>query len=371
MSEARTVFTLARPGRRIGQTVSMTRLETLPTPRNTDPADAPPLRWGILAPGVIANDFVDALRAHTRQQVVAVGSRNLDRAAAFAAQHGFERAYGSYEQLVADPQVDVVYVASPHSEHAAHAHLAIAAGKHVLIEKPMAVTAAEARGIADAARTAGVFAMEAMWTRYLPQTDIARQLLADGMLGDVKVVTADFGGAAPYDPSGRLWAPGLAGGALLDLGVYVVSWASFALGAPERVYATGQLAPTGVDAQVALILTSAGGGQALLSTSLLAGTPSLGTISGATGRIETDAPFWGPSGISFRGADGTALHWSDPFNRPYRQGMSYEAAALARYIGDGLTDSPLHPLDEAITTLETIDEARRQVGYPGVTGGAQ
>lgn len=345
--------------------------ETLPAPRHPDPSDAPPLRWGILAPGVIANDFVDAVRMHTRQKVVAVGSRTLDRAAAFAARHGFERAYGSYEQLVADPEIDIVYVASPHSEHAAHAHLAIAAGKHVLIEKPMAVTAAEARGIAEAARAAGVFAMEAMWTRYLPQTDIARQLLCDGMLGEVKVVTADFGGAAPFDPASRLYDPALAGGALLDIGVYVVSWASFALGAPESVIATGQLAPTGVDAQVALMLTSRAGGQALLSTSLLAGTPSLATISGTTGRIETDAPFWGPSGIRFHGPGGSVAHWVDPYNRPYRQGMSYEAAALARYITDGLTDSPLHPIDEAITTLETIDEARRQVGYWSAAGGAQ
>ena len=346
-------------------------IESLPTPRHPDPSDAPPLRWGILAPGVIANDFVDALRAHTRQKVVAVGSRTLDRAAAFAARHGFERAYGSYEQLVADAEVDVVYVASPHSEHSAHAKLAIAAGKHVLIEKPMAGTAAEARGIAETARAAGVFAMEAMWTRYLPQTDIARQLLDDGMLGAVKVVTADFGGAAPYDAASRLFDPALAGGALLDLGVYVVSWASFALGAPERIIATGELAPTGVDAQVALVLSSAGGGQALLSTSLLAGTPSLATISGTTGRIETDSPFWGPSGLRFSGSGGSFAHWEDPYGRPYRQGMSYEAAALARYVTDGLTDSPLHRLDEAITTLETIDEARRQVGYLNVAGGAQ
>jgi predicted dehydrogenase len=346
-------------------------IESLPTPRHPDPSDAPSLRWGIIAPGGIANDFTDAIRMHTRQKVVAVGSRTLERAAAFAARHGFERAYGSYEELVADPEVDVVYVASPHSEHVAHALLAIAAGKHVLIEKPMAVTAAGARSIAAAARAAGVFAMEAMWTRYLPQTDIARQLLADGMLGDVEVVTADFGGAAPFDPASRLYDPALAGGALLDLGVYVVSWASFALGAPEHVFATGKLAPTGVDAQVALVLSSPGGGQALLSTSLLAGTPSLGTISGTTGRIETDAPFWGPSGIRFQSRGGTELHWVDPYGRPYRQGMSYEAAALARYISEGLTDSPLHPIDEAITTLATIDEARRQVGYLNVAGGAQ
>ncbi len=347
------------------QTGSVTTvIAALPAPRHPDPADAPPLRWGILAPGQIATDFASALRRHTTQRVVAVGSRTLDRAVEFASRHGFERAYGSYEQLVSDPGVDVIYVASPHSEHTKHALLAIAAGKHVLIEKPMAATAADARLIAGAARAAGVFAMEAMWTRYLPQTDIARQLLADGALGELRVVTADFGGDMAFDPRSRMFDPALGGGALLDLGVYVVSWASFALGAPAQVLATGSLAPTGVDAQVALVLTANTGAQALLSTGLLAGTPSLATISGSRGRIETGAPFWGPSGLRVFGGNGAMVgHWTDDFGRPGRDGMSYEAAALARFVADGLTDSPLHPLDEAISTLETIDEARRQVGY--------
>ena len=336
---------------------------TLPEPRHPDPEDAPGLRWGVLGPGGIAADFTDALHRHTRQRVVAAGSRSAERSAAFAAAHGVDRSYGSYEALVGDPEVDVVYIATPHSEHLAHALLAIAAGKHVLIEKPMAMTADQARRIVAAAREAGVFAMEAMWTRYLPQTDIARQLLEQGALGDVRVVTADFGGRVPYDPSSRLWDPALAGGALLDLGVYTVSWASFALGAPAGIIATGTLAATGVDEQVALVLSSADGGQALLSTSLLAGTPSLGTINGSEGRIETDSPFWGPSGLKVFGPDGTlAAHWRDPYGRPHREGMSYEAAALARYVAEGRTESPLHPLAEAVDTLATIDEARRQVG---------
>ena len=342
-------------------------LSTLPEPRHPDAHDAPPLRWGVLGPGGIAADFTDALHRHTRQRVVAAGSRSAERAAAFAAAHGVERPHGSYEALVGDREVDVVYIATPHSEHLEHALLAIAAGKHVLIEKPMAVTAEQARRIVAAAGEAGVFAMEAMWTRYLPQTDIIRQLLDAGELGEPAVVTADFGGRARFDPAGRLWDPALAGGALLDLGVYTVSWASFALGEPQSVLATGSLASTGVDEQAALVLTSASGAQALLSTTLRAGTPSLGTISGSGGRIETDSPFWGPSGFRLHGADGTlAAHWRDPYNRPYRQGMSYEAAALARYVGDGRTESPLHPLDEAVSTLATIDEARRQLGALGV-----
>ncbi|WP_431220216.1 Gfo/Idh/MocA family protein [Leifsonia xyli] len=335
----------------------------LPEPRHPDPADAPVLRWGVLGPGGIAADFVDALHRHTRQRVVAAGSRSAERAAAFAAAHGVERSHGSYEALVADPEVDVVYIATPHSGHLEHSLLAIAAGKHVLIEKPMAVTADQARRISAAARDAGVFAMEAMWTRYLPQTDIVRQLLERGALGDVRVVTADFGGRVPFDPASRLWDPALAGGALLDLGVYAVSWASFALGAPAGIIATGSLASTGVDEQAALLLSSADGAQALLSTSLLAGTPSLATINGTEGRVETDSPFWGPSGLRVFRADGTlAAHWRDPYGRPHRDGMAYEAAALARYIGEGRTESPVHPLSEAVETLATIDEARRQLG---------
>jgi len=358
---------VAGAGLKAVQTGRMVDLLTaLPAPRHTDPADAPPLRWGVIGPGVIAGDFTDALHAHTRQRMVACGSRSAERAAAFAAAHGVERAHASYEALVGDPEVDVVYVATPHSEHLEHALLAIRAGKHVLIEKPMAADADQGGQIVAAAREAGVFAMEAMWTRYLPQTDIARQLLADGALGEVRVVTADFGGRATFDATGRLWDPALAGGALLDLGVYVVSWASFALGAPAGIIATGTLASTGVDEQAALVLTSASGGQALLSTGLRAGTPSLATISGSDARIETDSPFWAASGLRVRRSDGVVVHWTDPYNRPYRQGMSYEAAALARFVAEGRTESPLHSLDEAVSTLATIDEARRQLGAVGV-----
>ena len=338
-------------------------LAALPEPRHPDPADAPVLRWGVLGPGGIAADFTDALHRHTGQRVVAAGSRSAERAAAFAAAHGVERSHGSYEALVSDPDVDVVYIATPHSEHLEHALLAIAAGKPVLIEKPMAVTADQARQIVAAARAAGVFAMEAMWTRYLPQTDIIRQLLEQDALGDIRVVTADFGGRVPFDPSSRLWNPALAGGALLDLGVYTVSWASFALGAPAGIIAAGTLASTGVDEQAALVLSSTSGAQALLSTSLLAATPSLGTINGSEARIETDSPFWGPSGLRVFRSDGTlAAHWRDPYGRPYRDGMAYEAAALARYLSEGRVESPLHPLAEAVDTLATIDEARRQLG---------
>jgi predicted dehydrogenase len=335
----------------------------LPAPRLTDPRDAPILRWGVLAPGGIANDFVDSLVRHTDQRVVAAGSRTLARAEEFARRHGVDRAYGSYAELVADPEVDVVYVSSPHSLHEEHALLAIAAGKHVLIEKPIAPTAAAARRIVAAARAAGVFAMEAMWTRYRPQSDVVRQAFEGGLLGDVQLVTADFGGLAPFDPTSRIYDPRLAGGALLDLGVYVAAWATFVLGDDLEVTARGRLAPTGVDAHAALVLSSPRDAHALVSASVDAPTPVRSVIAGDRGRLEVSSPFWDGDRIAFYDADGTlAAEWTDTYDRPVRQSLCYQAAALARYVDAGLTESPLHGLDETVRVMEILDEARRQIG---------
>src|SRR3954454_22072206 len=214
----------------MGEDGPVTRSPVLPSARTPDPRDAPVLRWGILGPGEIAGDFADALARHTGQRIVAVGSRSRDRAAAFAAQHGIPRVHQGYESLVSDGEVDVVYVATPHSEHARNALTAIAAGKHVLVEKPLAVTADLARTIAAAADAAGVFAMEAMWTRFLPQTDVVAQLLERGDLGRPALAVADFAGGPVSAPGGRLLDPEQGGGALLDLGVYVAWWGHFALG---------------------------------------------------------------------------------------------------------------------------------------------
>jgi len=338
---------------------------SLPGPRFPDPRQAPVLRWGVLGPGEIAGDFVAALNAHTDQQVVAVGSRSAERAAAFASRHGIERAHGGYEELVADPEVDVVYVAAPHSEHVRLALLAIAAGKHVLVEKPIAVTAAGAQRIADAAAAADVFAMEAMWTRYLPHMDVTRQLLERGDLGELGLVLADFCGGPVRGDGGRLLDPALGGGGLLDLGVYPVSFASFALGPPERVTVSGTLGPTGVDVQAGLVLDHPGGAQAVLTAGLLGASPWTASISGADARIEIAAPFWGPSDLRLvRGGGEVIGEWRDQSERVGRQGLCYEAAALARYVAEGRRESPLQPNAEAVAVLRTLDEARHALGYP-------
>ncbi len=337
---------------------------TLPESTAVPLRGGPALRWGVLAPGVIANAFVSTLHANTDQRVRAVASRTPARAEAFAAAHGIDTVHASYEALVADAGVDVVYIAAPHSEHRALALLAISAGRHVLVEKPLATNAADARAIAEAARAAGVFAMEAMWSRFLPQTTVIDRLLADGELGEVRLVTADFGGLATFDPTSRLFDPALGGGALLDLGVYPLWFAHFVLGAPKAVTARGSLAPTGVDAQAALVLDAdaGSGAQALVSTSLVVATPAEARIHGTRGRIEVDPLFLMPGGFTLVGVDGSRRSWRDTSGLEGRDGLAWQAAAVASDIAVGRTESPWHPLERSIAVLETIDEARRQLG---------
>ncbi|WP_330288716.1 Gfo/Idh/MocA family protein [Streptomyces sp. NBC_00576] len=324
----------------------------------------PSLRWGIVGPGWIAGEFAKAVRNHTAQQIVAVASRSLDRASAFAATHGIGLALGSTEQLVTHPDVDVVYVATPQSEHLTVGLAAIAGGKHVLIEKPFTVSAAEARTLADAARAAGVLVMEAMWSRYLPHTSVIRRLLADGALGEIRTVFADHGQAITADPEHRLYRPELGGGALLDLGIYPVQFASMVLGAPTRVTAVGGMTKTGVDAHSTLVLTHERDAQATLHTSILARTPMTAVIAGSEATLSIDGIFYAPTSFTLSSAGdpfGPELTWSDPTGLKLFDGLSWEATALARFVGEGRTESPVHTLDETISILATIDEARAQI----------
>ena len=342
---------------------------SLPESRVPDPASAPPLNWGILAPGWIAHLFASALRMSTRQRLVAVGSRSPERGRAFADEFGIARVHTSYADLVADPQVDVVYVASPHSEHAEQALLAIEAGKHVLVEKAFARNAKEARRVVVAARRRQVAVMEAMWTRFLPRTDIVRQLLADGVLGTIETVAADHGQLLPADQVPRLHDPVLAGGALLDLGVYPVSFAAFALGIPGAVVATGALTPTGVDRQVAALLTRFANNpdaQALVSCTLAAKTPTTASISGRLGRIELDAEFYAPGRVRLVAPSGESITSAAP-ELSAHHGLAYEAAHFAQLVSDGFTESPQMPLDETVAIMEVLDSIRAQlkVRFPG------
>lgn len=347
---------------------------TLPASRTPPPSDAPPLRWGIMATGGIANDFVGALQHQTRQRVVAAGSRSLERAQAFCAAHGLERAHGSYEELAEDPEVDVVYVATVNTGHREAALLAINAGKAVLIEKPFMCTAAEAREVAAAARSRGVLCMHAMWTRYLPQTDALRQVLEAGVLGDVLYLAADHSQSLPRD--GRLFKPELGGGALLDLGVYPMAFAYSVLGRPEKVYAHGTLTENGLDAQAVLTLRYGSGAVAAVTTSMLASMPTGAAIGGTAAMLQFDEPFYQPLGFTVarsRSQGGGSVRWQDETGIGVPDGLCYQAAALARYVAEGRTDSPLHGLDESVAIMETLDDARHQLGayLPGEARGQE
>jgi len=336
-----------------------------PDARTPDPTSAPPLRWAVLAPGGIAHRFAKAVATMPAQSLVAVGSRSGERAEKFAAEYGIDRSYGSYAELVADPDVQAVYIASPHSEHRDHALLALGAGKHVLVEKAFTRNAAEARAVADAARSAGLVAVEAMWTRFLPHIDVVRQLLADGALGPVQTVMADHGQRFEPDPQHRMFAPELAGGALLDLGVYPISFASFVLGHPDRITAAGTLTDTGVDAQVSTVF-SHGEAQAVVNTTLTGRTPITASITGTQGRLELDGSFYGPTVMRLIVNDGTVLtRERDDIDSP--AGFTFQIGHVATLAAEGATESPLMPLDESIDILSSIDAIRAQLGvrYPG------
>ena len=331
--------------------------------RTEDPRTAPPIRWGILGAGGIAAVFASAVNAHTRAQLVAVGSRNRDRAERFATAHGIPTVHTGYRGLVEDERVDAVYVATPHSEHLEHALLAIAAGKHVLVEKAFTRNAGEAEQVFAAAREAGVFVMEAMWTRFLPHVDALHQVVDAGEIGEIINVSADHGQYFAFDPKSRLFDPNLAGGALLDLGVYPVSFAHDFLGVPDSIQAVGQLTETGVDGQISIVMTYGERTQATLMTTLWAKSPTTAEITGTEGRISVAGNFYGPSSFRVQRLDGRV--WT--FDKPSEKGLQYEAAEVARRVAAGDVESPRMTWENTLEVMRTMDTIRAQVGvvYPG------
>ncbi|RQP11027.1 MAG: gfo/Idh/MocA family oxidoreductase [Microbacteriaceae bacterium] len=322
------------------------------------------LRWGILGTGLIARMFTSDLQL-TGFTVSAVGSRSQEGADAFAAEFGLPRAHASYEALAADPEVDVVYVATPHPYHAENALLAIEHGKHVLVEKPFTLNAEEARRVVDAAAAKGVVVLEAMWTRWLPHMVRVREIIASGALGEVRALIADHDQKLPLDPEHRLQNPALGGGALLDLGIYPVSFAWDVFGAPSTVHAISSPTPTGVDRQTAIILGFPGGEQAVLHTQLDARGPSTAVVIGTEGRIEID-PVW------YNATSFTVLDPADAVIERYEnavpgRGMQFQAEEVERLVAAGVTAGEILPPEESVAIMGTLDEVRRQIGlrYPG------
>jgi predicted dehydrogenase len=315
--------------------------------------------WGILGAGRIAGKFATDAKNVPGANVIGVGSRSLDKATAFAAQNGIERAYGSYAELVADPDIDAIYVATPHPLHCEHTLLALDAGKAVLCEKPFAVSAREARTMIERARERKRFLMEAMWTRFNPITVQVRQWLAEGRIGEPRMVTIDFGFRAAWNPESRLLKPALAGGALLDVGVYVLAYASMVMGRPAQIQAAAHIGETGVDEQTAMLLKYQGGRLASLTCAVRTPSPQSARIDGTEGAIEIPS-FWHATTAKL------IRPKEEPVEATGTHSFQYEIAEATTCIAAGQLESPHMPLDETLAIAETMDEVRRQIGlrYP-------
>lgn len=335
---------------------------------NSTPEPAPlsdgKIRWGILATGLIARSFTRDLLAH-RHRVTAVGSRSIHNAQAFADEFGISHAHGSYDELAADPDIDVVYVATPHNFHASNALSALHHGKHVLVEKPFTVNADEARAVFAAAEKNGLVAMEAMWTRFLPHMAFVRSVVESGRLGQVRSLHADHTQRLSADPVHRLNNPHLAGGALLDLGVYPLSFAHDILGPPAEVTARAILGPTGVDESVATILRHDDGAVSTSFSSMSTQGRNAAVVLGTEARIEIDPVWYGPTAVTVRGPTGEVLDRFD--RRTSGRGMQYQAAEMERLLATGeLASRSMTPAD-SVAVMTTMDEIRAGIGlhYPG------
>lgn len=336
---------------------------SLPASRIPDPMQAPALRWGIVGTGWIAQRFIESVRAHTRQKIAAIGSRSRTSADRFAAEWQIETAHGSYEALVDDPTLDVIYVATPHNFHFAHVELALNAGKNVLVEKPMVLCHADGVRLVKLAQARGLFLAEALWTYFLPKFDVFDQILASGALGEIKSVHTEYGEYFTRDH--RIFDPALAGGPLNDLGSYPVSLLTRLLGVPKTVLGLAQRDKSGVQGQLSVILADAKGNQGTLSTTLYGVTPTNAAIVGTGGTVRFGSEFNLPGPFRVISADGSrVLDHVEPPGRHF-EGLCYEAAEVARCISGGLIETPKRPLDDTLAMLATMDAIRAALEVPG------
>nr|WP_107906899.1 Gfo/Idh/MocA family oxidoreductase [Streptomyces chartreusis] len=332
------------------------------------------VRWGILATGGIAAAFTADLVDLPDAEVVAVASRRQESADAFAERFGIPRAYGDWTSLAEDGDIDVVYVATPHSAHREAAGLCLEAGRHVLCEKAFTLNAREAAELVALAKARGSFLMEAMWMYCNPLVRRLKALVDDGAIGEVRHVQADFGLAGPFPPSHRLRDPAQGGGALLDLGVYPVSFAQLLLGEPSDVTARATLSAEGVDLQTGALLSWDNGALASLHCSIVGGTATAASITGSAGRIDVPGGFFFPERfVLHRDGRDPEEFTADPADGP-RNTLRHEAAEVMRALRAGESESPLVPLEGTLAVMRTLDAIRDRVGvrYPGEeTGGEE
>lgn len=321
------------------------------------------IRWGILATGNIAHNMAAALQIVDEAELVAVASRTQANADAFGDEWQVPRRYSSYEALAADPEVDVVYIATPHTYHYDNMKLCLNGGKHVLCEKPLTLDAQQAAECIAFAREKKLFLMEAMWTRFFPAMVQIRDWLREGVLGEIKVVQADFSFNLAFDPASRLYDPELGGGALLDVGIYPLSFATMVLGLPERWQGYAQLSQTGVDELDAITLIYERGAVALLSCSLRINRPQEAWIMGTKGYLKIHEKFFQPHHITLHLDDGEAIIYEFPYEG---DGYAHEVREVHACLQAGKLESDIMPLDESLALMNLMDELRAAWGvrYP-------
>ncbi len=324
-----------------------------------------PIRWGILGTGSIAHSFARGLAVLPDAQLQAVGSRAQETADTFGAEFSVPNCHPSYDALAADSEVDVIYVATPHTSHCENAIRCLDAGNPVLCEKPFALNAGQAQQMIAAASEQGLFLMEAMWTRFVPAVIKTREWLDSGAIGPVRAFLCDIGFRAQFDPSSRLYDPKLGGGALLDLGVYSVSLASMVLGAhPVEATALAQLGKTGVDEDCSVMLKYESGALATAHCTIGARTPAEALVIGEAGSIRVHAPFYAATAATLRHSNGEVEEVRMPLTG---NGYNYQAAAVMDCLRAGELQSFVMPLDESLAIMQLLDRLRAQIGlvYPG------
>ncbi len=318
------------------------------------------LRWGYMGTGriahVVAADFKIA-----GLNIQAVGSRNIESAQAFAKAHSIPEAHGSYEELVANPNIDIVYISTLNFVHAENALLAINAGKHVLLEKPFTMDAKQALRIQKAAREKNVFVMEAMWTRFLPSMDAVFDVLKKGTIGKPQMVIADHSQYLPPEISSRLWDLHTGGGALLDLGIYPISFAARVLGLPDEVLAVGRIAFEGMDEATSMVFNYEDGSQAALTTCMTVAGPVTATILGEKGSIEIDKTFYAQTSFTVYDNERNVLLRYDTPPVP-GTGRQFQAIEAERCVAARLLESPVMSVEESVDLMQIMDDIRLEIG---------
>ncbi|WP_313639999.1 Gfo/Idh/MocA family oxidoreductase [Paenibacillus sp.] len=323
------------------------------------------VKWGILSTGWIAHQFVIDLVHASNGVAYAVGSRSQESADKFARDHGVPHAYATYEELVNDPNVDAVYIGTPHPFHKENALLALRAGKAVLCEKPFTVNSGELEEIVSYAREHKLFLMEAMWSRYIPAIVKVREWIEEGRIGDVRLVKADLGFRTDWNPEGRLLNPKLGGGALLDVGIYPVSFASMVFGPhPEAISSTVHIGETGVDEHFSMLLSYGDGKTASLNGGIRLHMLEEAHVFGTEGRIIVEGTLVNPKSASLYIGDEKVETFVDD---RASIGYCFEAEEVGRCLQAGLTESSVMSLDESLAILNLLDQIRAQWGlkYPG------